>query len=54
MYVEIVETHQTYQIVNVHDVWCPHILCAWQLFLADLYMARMFVKLIIGRITNLK
>ena len=43
-----------YQVVNVHYVRCPHILSACQLFLADLYMARMFVKLIIGRITNLK
>ena len=38
-----------YQISNVH-VRCPHILLACQLFLSDLYMARMFVKLIIRQI----
>ena len=44
----------TYKIVNVPNVRYPHILAVGQLFLIDLYMARMFVKLIISQITILK
>ena len=54
LYMNIIHNKSIYQVVNVHYVRCPHILSACQLFRADLYMARMFVKLIIGRITNLK